>query len=557
MFVRVCRFAALALALVLPATAPAADSKADGPSLLIRVQSVSDIIKTVEYFATFVPKDNPQVGQLNLGLGVIKDLVKGDSGIEGIDTKNPIGFYASLASDVQASPVVVLIPVADEKAVLNALKTRANIEPKEKDGVYEVASPGLPMTIYFRFANKYAYITANDPENISLKTLPKPEAVLGGKSESLVSVTARLDRLPADMKKMALGQIEEKLSEGKGQALPNETPAQKAFKDETIDQVTRSLKSLLEDGEEVSFRLNVDPKGGEVGVEFEMTAKKGSTLAKDIASIRDNKSTVGGAIGSPDAAFSLNLSLAMASSLKKLMGPVVDEALAMVRQQIPGGGEEKELAEILLKALTPTAKSGDLDVGLSLLGPNKDGHLTAVVGVKVVEGKKIENAVKEIIKKKGDFAALIDLDAEKLGGDAMLHTIKIGALVPEKGQKVFGPSDLHLTFRDDLMILAFGPEAKNALKKAVNSKPSDVGLTQFQVSLARFVPAVSESADEAAIAKKVAAEVFEKGSAAGSDTITLSLEGGSSLKLKFSAKGKALVFLGKLNEAQMKARGDN
>ena len=46
-----------------------------------------------------------------------------------------------------------------------------------------------------------------------------------------------------------------------------------------------------------------------------MTAKKGSALYKDIASIRDNKSTVGGAIGSSDGAFSMNLSLALAASL--------------------------------------------------------------------------------------------------------------------------------------------------------------------------------------------------------------------------------------------------
>jgi hypothetical protein len=222
MFTRLFRFAAIAACLVFPIASNAADPKTDAPTVLVRIQSVNDLIKTGQYVATLLPDDGRE--QVKQGLDFVKSLIDDAKGIEGIGVKNPIGMYATLTAELTSSPVVVLIPIADEKTVMDALKTRANVEPKKRDdGSYEVQPQGAPVTVFFRFANNYAYVTANDPENIAVKNLPKPETVLGGRPEHLISASIRIDRLPEQMKKMALGFIENKLAEGKDQPERNES----------------------------------------------------------------------------------------------------------------------------------------------------------------------------------------------------------------------------------------------------------------------------------------------------------------------------------------------
>jgi len=91
----------------------------------------------------------------------------------------------------------------------------------------------------------------------------------------------------------------------------NTTAAAKAikeFRDKSIDELTANIKELLDGGEEASLRLNVDPKAQEIALELELSGAKGSKLAKDIQSIREHKSVVGGALASPNAAMSFTLS---------------------------------------------------------------------------------------------------------------------------------------------------------------------------------------------------------------------------------------------------------
>jgi hypothetical protein len=557
MLSRLSRFAALAVALAIPAAAPAQDKKtdakkSDGPSVLVRVQSVNDLIKTAEYIGTLLPEEPAE--KVKQGADFVKSLIDEKKGIEGIDVKHAIGLYATLTPEVTTSPVVALIPVADWDTVIAALKNRAMLEIKEKDGLYETTPPQSPFVVYFRYANDYAYVTINDPENINPKNLPKPADVLGGgKAEHLISASVRIDRLPDQMKKMALGAIENKLAELKEQAIPDETKAIKAFKEKGIDEVAANLKSLLDGGEEVALRLNVDTQGSEVSFELELKGTSGSKLAKDIASIREHKSVVGGAIAPKDAAASVNISVALGASLKELFPPVVDDVLEQAKKKANIPGEIQTKAEPLLKALLPTVKAGELDFGAALHGPDKGDKYTAVVGVKLVDGKKVEEAIKEIVKKElpPEASGLFELDAEKLDGGAMLHVVKVGQFIDEKGQKILGKSDLYVTFRDDLLVAAIGPGAKEALKKAVASKPADVGVFQLQAALSKLVPVMGDDAGQLAAAKKIAEKVFGKG-AAGADTVRFAVEGGDSLKVKIAAKGKAIQFLAELGVATQK-----
>jgi len=529
--------------------APAAATS--GPAVLIRVQSINDLLKTADYVRTLAPEEAGE--QIKQGIDAIKAFIDDKKGLEGIDVTKPIGAYITFKEDFgETPPIVILIPVADKDTVLKALEERLGLKvEKEKDGVFKTQADQIPFPIYFRFANDYAYVTINDSANIDAKSLPKPADILVGKPEHIISASVRIDRLPEALKKMAIAAVENKLAEAKEAPLPNAPKSLIEFKDKAIDELVMNLKNILEGGEEASLLLNVDPKKDEVAIELEMKGTKSSQLAKDIKSIRDNKSVVGGALAFPDTALSLNVSVSLAASLKKMLPKVVDDALEEAKKQglIPGDIFDK--AEPLIKALLPTVKAGNLDLGIAMIGPDKSDKFTLLAGVKVVDGKKIEEAVKETVKKElpPEIADLFKLDAEKLSDGSMMHTVKLADFIDEKTEKIVGKSDLHIVFRDDLMLVAIGPNAKEVLTKAVTSKPADVGVLQLKVSLARIVPIMGDNAAELSNAKKVAEKVFGKGGSKA-DEIRLSVDGGDSLKIKLLAKGKAIQFLVELGLSQ-------
>jgi len=529
--------------------APAAATS--GPAVLIRVQSINDLLKTADYVRTLAPEEAGE--QIKQGIDAIKAFIDDKKGLEGIDVTKPIGAYITFKEDFgETPPIVILIPVADKDTVLKALEERLGLKvEKEKDGVFKTQAEQVPFPIYFRFANDYAYVTINDSANIDAKSLPKPADILVGKPEHIISASVRIDRLPEALKKMAIAAVENKLAEAKEAPLPNAPKSLIEFKDKAIDELVMNLKNILEGGEEASLLLNVDPKKDEVAIELEMKGTKSSQLAKDIKSIRDNKSVVGGALAFPDTALSLNVSVSLAASLKKMLPKVVDDALEEAKKQglIPGDIFDK--AEPLIKALLPTVKAGNLDLGIAMIGPDKSDKFTLLAGVKVVDGKKIEEAVKETVKKElpPEIADLFKLDAEKLSDGSMMHTVKLADFIDEKTEKIVGKSDLHIVFRDDLMLVAIGPNAKEVLTKAVTSKPADVGVLQLKVSLARIVPIMGDNAAELSNAKKVAEKVFGKGGSKA-DEIRLSVDGGDSLKIKLLAKGKAIQFLVELGLSQ-------
>lgn len=540
---------AVAIALFAPA-AWAQEKKSDttkkaaGPAVLVRVQSIDELLKTGDYIRTLLPEETGE--QIKQGIDFIRSVIDDKKGLEGVDVKNPIGAYITFGQEFEGTPpVVVLIPIADQDTALEALKTRLGLEvEKEKDGSFKTNVQQIPFPIYFRFANNYAYLTINDSANIDPKTLPKPADVLGGKPEHIISVTARIDRFPDALKKMAVAYVENMLATYKDTPIPNETKTIKEFKEKAIDELVVNLKNLLEGGEEAALRLNVDPKKDEIALELELKGLKGSKLAKDIMSIRENKSVIGGAISFPDSALRINLSASLPENLKKLFPAVVDDLIEMIKKQGNIPGEIQTKAEPLIKAVLPTVKAGELDLGVAMVGPDQSEKYTAILGLKVVDGKKIEDAVRDIVKKElpPEISALIQLDVEKLEGGATLHTVKTSDFIDEKGEKVVGKSDLHVVFKDNMILAAIGPRSKELLKKAVASQPADVGVVQVSVALSRIVPILGDNADQLAAAKKTAEKVFGKG-ASKADEIRFSIDGGDSLKIKLMAKGKAIAFL--------------
>src|ERR1700730_14201978 len=91
-----------------------------GPTVEVRLRSVNDLVDKFEYVAGLAGKEDA-VKQLR---ELLKGLSADGKGIEGIDPKKPMGAYATLAKEVETTPFVILIPIADQEQFLKALKTR-------------------------------------------------------------------------------------------------------------------------------------------------------------------------------------------------------------------------------------------------------------------------------------------------------------------------------------------------------------------------------------------------------------------------------------------------
>src|SRR5436305_5919976 len=159
-----------AVATTLLATGLASAQPAE-PTVEVRLRSVNDLVDKFEYVAGLAGKEDAvkQVREL------IKVLSADGKGIEGIDPKKPMGAYATLAKEVETSPFVVMIPIADEDQFLKALKNRLDVTPeKGDDGTLKVAVPIL-NELHLRFTGGYLYVSQK-AKDLDAKALVTPKA---------------------------------------------------------------------------------------------------------------------------------------------------------------------------------------------------------------------------------------------------------------------------------------------------------------------------------------------------------------------------------------------
>src|SRR4051794_36314011 len=126
----------------------AADAdKATTPTFVVRVKSLDGLIGDAKYLGGLAGHEE-EGRQLE---GIYQSQVQNNS-VHGIDTKRPFGAYAIATPNATDSLVVALIPVADEKVILETLKQFNFEAKKDDDGIYSVVAQIAPVPIYFRFA---------------------------------------------------------------------------------------------------------------------------------------------------------------------------------------------------------------------------------------------------------------------------------------------------------------------------------------------------------------------------------------------------------------------
>lgn len=527
-----------------PLAAPAAE---EAPSLIIRVRSIDSLLGDAKYLLAAVGQE--EVGkQID---GFIKSQV-GNKGLEGIDTKRAIGFYGTVGPNGVDSTGVLMVPVSDEKAFV-ALLDRLNLNVKEdkQDGSYSFTPPGGAVDGAFRFANKYCYLTALNKSAIDKTKLLDPATVLPENLTAALSLTARFDRIPDSIKQLALSQLELKVADEQDRDLPNETPAQKKLRVALGKEFARRMKQLFTEGQAATFRFDVDRKTDQLVVELSLTGKSGSKLATEIAELGTSKGLFSSSIGG-DSAMNFMLRMVLPAEVQKAMGPVIDEGIkeGLAKEKDAG---RREAARLFLDALAPSLKSGDIDFMASLRGPTAEKHYGLVIGVKIKDGKKLDQAFRDMAKTfKEEEQAKIKFDDQTIGA-VKVHKFDITKKdIDEKAQAFFGEHPLYMAFRNDALIFAFGEGGLAALKEALTAKPTEGPQFQFETGIKRLSLAMERETPDVA---KYLEEAFAKGK--NNDTIRLSVESGAALKARFVIKTPVVKFFALIGQARQAAAATN
>jgi hypothetical protein len=527
----------LVLGGAMPVRAAEAIVDSANSTLVVRIKSINGLLEDLKYIAKLGGKEN----EADMASGYVNGL-SSDKGLEGIDPKKPIGLYGNVAEDPTASKPVVMVPVVDSKAVLGLLE-RVNVKlDKGENDIYEASTPFIPepFHVYLRFANGYAYLTLNSKALLADDKLADPAKFFGELGSATASFSFRIDQVPETLKQIFQAQMEMHLAEDQDKEKHHETPAQKHLRVETAKLICEKIATIVKDGGRLNMSFTVDREGQKLLSQLDLAGIDNSVLKTDLAALGNLASRFGAWRESGDA-LDLLLHLSLPAKLHEAFAAVMDEQIKKDLEK-ENDQSKREQAEKLIRAADATLKAGDLDVGLRMIGPDQDSHYTIVGGLKLRDGKKIQEAVKEIISQlPEDKRKDVTVDAEKIG-DVSVTRINVEHKLDRHAKATLGENPVYVAIADDGAFFAAGPDAKKALGEALESKPKASAILEIDAAMSKLAPAMAShhSDKDAAAIKKAMSDSF-KGE--GRDGLHLSIKAGDTFDLLFSVDASALRFI--------------
>ena len=528
------------LLVLVPVTAARAqDTAADAPSVVFRVKSLETVLQNVKLLVSLAGREEA-AQQIE---GLFKGKV-GPKGLEGVDPNRPLGAFLRFGKELDDISGAVLIPITDEKAFLTFLENSNILFTKDNKGVYTVQT-GKQFDVYFRFANKYAYVTGINADNLQDKNLVDPAKVLaGGKDDMAIAATVRLDQVPEAAKLLALAQLEQGLQDAQAKTEPKETEVQKAFRVALTKEIVRTSQNLVREGAELRLGLNVDRASKDFVTKLSIAGKPGTELAKALQKIGKTQSPFG-AVLKKDVAFHGAIDLALPDPVKAAFLKVIEEARAKSLADIQDA-EKRKQAEQLMDALAPTVQAGELDGFFGLVGPSGK-HYTLLAGLKLQDGEKLGQTVRTLVADALKTAPAaernkVQLDADSVGG-VKIHRFELPR--DAKNEKFIndlpGDPNLFVAFRKDAVLLAIGPQALPALKTAIGvTQPATTPVFLFDFDVAKMVPVLAKTQEQ----RDLADRLFK---ASDDSKIRFIVEGGPALSFRLEMKLSAVEFLAKMN----------
>jgi hypothetical protein len=462
-------FAITALVLVSSAAsaAPRPDDKTGGPAIIGQGKSLNDLLDLAKSVVKNIGGD-----------AIYKEFEKhvlpelDPKKLPGIDPKRPFGLYGVIDADLSKCRGVFLIPVTSQKDFLDMLERfDIRVNKGKEEGTFDiVVPPDFPIPVSMRVYKEYAYVALGGFDVLDPKVILEPKEVISDKEKAAAYVALRLDRIPPDAKKLLLSSLRESMEHLK-EAIP-EPELQDAY--HSMEKlVLRWLKTLFDEGKEVAFRLDANPKTGDLFAEVTVEGLPKSPLATEFVKRQPTKNAFASIVGDDYAQRLFVSAPVFADEVKEAAVKLIEygqkEAIKEAARNAPV--EVVNLVEAAFKSLKATFESGDMDLAAALRGPNKEGFYNAVMAVHCKEGPQLEKAIKEAVKKApNEVRDVFKFDAGKIG-DLTVHEIDLTSIAEEPAKKIFGNGQkAYFAFAKDTLCASYGPDGMSLLKEALAAK---------------------------------------------------------------------------------------
>jgi len=276
--------------------------------------------------------------------------------------------------------------------------------------------------------------------------------------------------------------------------------------------------------------FNIDRKEGRLTGDMTFSGHPGSTLAKEIENLGKTRSLFGGLIGSK-AAISALLHPTLPEDVRKLIGTDFVEGFKKNVEE-EKDAKKREVASKIMEMIEPSLKAGELDLAFSFRGPSKENHYTFLGAVKVKEGKKVEELLREHAKTApAKDQAKMHFDAET-SGEFKIHKFDVQGDFDEKTQAILGKHPIYLAIRDDAIFVTGGARGLETIKEALVAQPKTAPTGLLEISMSHLAPLIlghakggQDQADPEKM-KKLVQDTFK----GDNDKIRVTLQGGEKLK---------------------------
>jgi hypothetical protein len=487
------------------------------PVIVVSISSVDDTLADILYATK-------AAGAEDQGRMV---MLAGQVYTNGLDKKKPIGMYVSPKAGGSDFVPVVFVPVSDLKTVLGTFKETIGVPKDAGDGVLEVTGGGQP--VYIKEKTGWAFVS-NAKENLA--DLPAdPAALLGNlPKEYTLAVKVNIANIPEKLKKMGIDTIKE----GFERQLQNNPRG--GADAELVEKMQRNqmeaLFKMADELDEIMFGFAIDGPGKRTYLDVNVTAREGTSLAKQYALLADAKSSFAGFL-LPNAAATLNMTQSMLKEdVDNLVG-VLKGVRANAMKEIDNDpnldaakrGAAKEVLGSLLDAFTKTVEGGKIDGGAVLMLDAKTVDFAA--GGLVADGKSIEDSFKRLIelaKNEPDFPT-VKLNSGSHGG-ITFHSVTTPIPESEKDARdILGDKvNIILGTGPKAVYIAFGKNAESLLKQVIDKSAQDgskaVPPMQLNVSLLPILK-FAASVDNSNANKAIVSEMIKVLETSGKDKINL------------------------------------
>jgi hypothetical protein len=499
---------------------------------VVSIRSVDGLLSDIRYVLTLAGQED-KAKQLD---GLI-DALTGGKGLLGVDTKKPLGAYLNMPALGDRPPVIGYIPITRDKDFLDLLK-QLNCQTKKGDGdIYELSQPISEQKFYLRFANQHVYVS-DAAARLEGKLADPATFLSNANRDNTVTAQVRLDQIPKEYKQLLQQLIEMELAKNQ-EKKPDESNAEHQGRLAGMKMARDAIVELIEQGQDVRLSLNVDQKNHAISAELSLSAKSGSTLASRFDGFSSTQSVFSGL--AKDSAANVLVYLPLAKELQTQIGKAWDSNL---QEAIKAEKDPVVRAQIqkIIDVLEPTIKSDSLDFAIALRGPLADKKYVPVFGLRVKQGRKLEQLLREVARDpKIADKAVIKLEHDKAKDGTAIHLVQPKEPAPDEVKQRLGTTDIYVAVREDVAVVTLGSNGLAVIKETIDTlgkAPPGTAPLQVDVALSKLVPLADQDDDKVQKVMEAVNKVFA-GPDKGKDQIRLSLKGGSAtlrLRLEMNAE---------------------